>query len=329
MTSRERVIATITFKGSDRIPIDVWPVSASFIRYGKIVKELFEKHPIDFVNPNYPTKWEQGKLHPLFRLGTYTDEWGVVWENRNEGYSGMDKVHPLENWSKLKSFKPPATESLTFYSDHSFRAPDKFCLGVGPSFFHRMCWLRGMENLLVDLIDDVAEVHQLRDMLLEHFARQVSLLAKTDVDGIILFDDWGSQSQLLIPPELWRSFFKPVYRELFAICKKADKFIFFHCDGYIVEIMEDFIEMGVDALNSQVWCMGPELLGQKFRGRITFWGEISRQDTMPHGSPDDICAAAREMKEHLGTPAGGLIGQGQVDGLTPFENIEALLTAWN
>ena len=75
--------------------------------------------------------------------------------------------------------------------------------------------------------------------------------------------------------------------------------------------------------------MGPEVLGERFRGRITFWGEINRQTTLPRGTPDDVRAGAATLREHLGTPAGGLIGQGEIDGLTPFENIEALLTAWS
>lgn len=330
MTSRERVIAAIKFEGPDRIPVDLWSVPASFKRHGKNQEELLEKYPIDFVHPNWPAKWDPDNMEPTFRLGRYTDEWGVVWENKNEGYSGMDVGHPLEDWRKLKDFRPPAHEWLTISYDDSFRDPNKFSLGVGSVLFHRMCFLRGMENLLVDLIDDVPEVHQLRDMLLDYSVRQLSSLARTAVDGIIFFEDWGSQNQLLIPPSLWRSFFQPVYRELFAICKQAGKFIFFHSDGYILEILEDLIELGIDALNSQVWCMGgPEVLGERFRGRITFWGEISRQTTMPHGTPDDIHAAAARMKKYLATPAGGLIGQGEVDDLTPLENIEALLTVWN
>ena len=58
MTSKERVIAAITFKNLDRIPIDVWAVPASFKRYGKKLEQLFGKHPIDFVHPNWPTKWD-------------------------------------------------------------------------------------------------------------------------------------------------------------------------------------------------------------------------------------------------------------------------------
>lgn len=329
MNSKERVIAALKFKQPDRIPVDIWSVPAAFKIHGKNLEKLFEKYPIDFIHPNWPTKWDPANLDPTFKAGQYTDEWGVAWENANEGYSGMDRGHPLEDWSKLKTFKPPAGEWLTVSYRDSFKNPDKFCLGVGSIFWHRMCFLRGMENLMMDLMGAVPEVYRLREMLLEYFTRQISALVKTDVDGIIFFDDWGSQGQLLIPPGLWRSFFKPVYRELFGVCKRAGKFIFFHSDGYILEIIEDFIELGVDALNCQVWCMGPEVLSERFRGRITFWGEINRQNTIPHGAPGDIRAAIDKIKGHLTTPAGGLIGQGEIDGLTPIGNIEVLLKGWN
>ena len=325
MTSRERVIAAIRFRGPDRIPVDLWTVDAVYLRYGRKVDELLKKHPIDFGH----SQWNFEKMDPRLRAGRYEDEWGCVWGNKAPGYFGMVIKHPLEDYRMLERFKPPFDNMRDLGEDDPSRGRDKFWLGFGADFFHRMCWLRGMDKVMIDLMDGSAELYKLRKMLLEFFSRQVSLQAKRSFDGITFADDFGSQRQLLMSPELWRSFIKPVYQELFRICKQAGKFIFFHSDGYIIEIIEDLIEMGVDALNCQVWCMGPETLGKKFAGTITFWGEVNRQTTIPHGSPEDIRASARGMKEYLATPTGGLIGQGEVDGLTPLENIEALLTAWN
>lgn len=329
MTSRERVIAAITFRTPDRIPMDIWPVPASFKRHGKALESLFERWPIDFVHPNWPSRWDPETLDPTYRRGSCTDEWGVVWECAEEGYSGMDVGHPLADWKALEYFRPPAVGELAASCDKAMGGGDRFRLAVGPTFWHRMCFLRGMGPLMMDLADDVPEVYRLREMLLEHFAGQVSELAKSRTDGVIFLDDWGAQNRLLIPPAMWRSFFKPVYRELFSICKRSGKYVFFHSDGCILDIIEDFIELGVDALNSQVWCMGPETLGKRFRGRITFWGEVNRQATLPHGTPGEVRQAAARLKAQLATPHGGLIGQGEIDGLTPFENIEALFTAWN
>ena len=75
--------------------------------------------------------------------------------------------------------------------------------------------------------------------------------------------------------------------------------------------------------------MNIEDLAKKYKGKVTFWGEVNRQSTLPDGTPDDVRREAAMLKEHLATPNGGLIGQGEIDGLTPLENIEALLTAWN
>jgi uroporphyrinogen decarboxylase len=111
--------------------------------------------------------------------------------------------------------------------------------------------------------------------------------------------------------------------------KNAGKLVFFHSDGYIIDIIDDLIEMGVDALNAQVWCMDLEELGNRFNGRICFWGELDRQHIMPYGTPDDIHAAAQKMKACLSNPAGGLIGQAEPGLEVSLENIEAVLKSWN
>ena len=113
-----------------------------------------------------------------------------------------------------------------------------------------------------------------------------------------------------------------------ARAREAGKKVFFHSDGYILELYPEFIELGVDAINSQLWCMGVEKVAERFAGKITFWGEISRQQTLPFGTPEDIYAAAETMKKEL-FRNGGLIGQSEVGGDVSLENVEAVLTAWN
>ena len=69
-----------------------------------------------------------------------------------------------------------------------------------------------------------------------------------------------------------------------------------HSDGNITEIIPDLIEIGIDALNSQLFCMDIEELGKKFRGKITFWGEIDRQNILPNGNRKDIEDDRRRRK---------------------------------
>lgn len=327
MTSKERVLRAIRFQEPDRIPIDLWCLPNVYLKHGRAVDELVKKHPIDFVYiQGYPVK-----LKPLYEVGIWEDEWGCVWQNEVSGIAGQVIRHPLEDYRALKNFQAPLKVMKEMFKKESQSQPnqDLFWLGNGGDLFHRMCFLRGMEKVMLDLMEGDHKLYELREILWDFLRNQVRLWTTTAVDGIVFWDDWGSQQQLLISPVVWRSFIKPVYQDLFQICKEKGKLVFFHSDGYIMEIIEDFIELGVDALNCQVWCMGPELLGSKFRGRITFWGEICRQHILPRGTPDEVHEAARKMKKCLATDKGGLIGEGEVDGLTPLANIEALLTAWN
>ncbi|GIX07793.1 MAG: hypothetical protein KatS3mg115_2196 [Candidatus Poribacteria bacterium] len=113
-------------------------------------------------------------------------------------------------------------------------------------------------------------------------------------------DDWGSQTALLISPAQWREFFKPLYADYCRILHAADKFVFFHSDGHIEAIYGDLIEIGVDAINSQLFCMNIERLGRLYRGKVTFWGEIDRQGVLAFGTPQDGTGGGSE-----GAPGAG------------------------
>jgi hypothetical protein len=99
-----------------------------------------------------------------------------------------------------------------------------------------------------------------------------------------------------------------------------------HSDGHITEIIPDLIEIGLDALNSQVFCMGVEELGQHFAGEITFWGEMDRQQLLPRGTTVQIADAARRMRAAFHRN-GGLIAQCEFGPGARPENIYAFFKA--
>ena len=149
-----------------------------------------------------------------------------------------------------------------------------------------------------------------------------------DVDAICFMDDWGSQRNLLISPQMWREVFKPLYADYCRLIHDAGKFVFMHSDGHIAAIYPDLIEIGVDALNSQLFCMDIEELS-KYRGQITFWGEIDRQHLLPFGTPDEIRAAVRRVRRALDDGTGGVIAQCEFGPGARPENIVAVFEAWD
>lgn len=326
MTSRERVIATLEFNGPDRIPRDVWILPRGWKGREAELGALLEKYPTDFAGA-----WPD---NPYLGIGTsnqgiYTDAWGCEWLNLVEGIIGEVKKPVFADYAAMRGFDWPMT-SLDRGWDNTAATiannREKFIVAHGGNPFERMQFLRGTENLYLDLALECDEVYELRDRLLAFYRKLVEKLVTFDVDAIQFADDWGSQRALLIRPEQWRAFYKPVYRELMALARDAGKYIFFHSDGYIIDIYPDLIECGVNALNSQVWCMGLDAVAP-YAGHLTFWGEIDRQHILPYGTPDDVRAAARQMIEKL-YRNGGLIGQCEIDYLTSIANAEAFFSAW-
>lgn len=285
MTGRERTIAALTMKEFDRVPREMM--------FG--YPDLLRDYPSDVTGVAY--YYGKGKFQgSIGAKGNWIDEWGCVWTAAEDGVKGEVKEYLLDDWSKLGSFSPPwdvLREADLSMVDAQCKAEDRFTVvfwSVSPSPFQRMQFLRGTENLFIDLAEQNDEVFRLRDMVHEYFVEQEKMWCKTVIDAIHIEDDWGAQHALLISPALWRSFYKPLYKEYCEIAHAAGKFVIMHSDGYILDILEDLIEIGVDAINSQLFCMDIEELERRFGGRICFWGEIDRQYTLPFGTEADIRA---------------------------------------
>jgi uroporphyrinogen decarboxylase len=304
----------------------LWILPSAFLRHGEALVDLLRRYPVD-INPRPLLVPE---VPPEYRKGYFTDEWGSVWHNLQEGIAGEVKHPAIADWAMLDHLRPPPVPDTLSPNVEAIltRRPDAFTMLVGGQIFERMQYLRGTENLFFDLADQPKELFRLREIVMDYIHKRLDRCLKTSCHAVQFADDWGSQRSLLIQPEMWREFFKPCYAEIFTRVRNAGKFVFLHSDGYILDIIEDLIEIGVDALNCQVWAMGPEILGQRFRGRITFWGELNRQTVLPNGTPQQIREATAEMKRHLALPTGGLIAQSEVDNMTPLANIEAVLQEW-
>ncbi|MBM3854710.1 MAG: methyltransferase, partial [Verrucomicrobia bacterium] len=142
-----------------------------------------------------------------------------------------------------------------------------------------------------------------------------------------MMDDWGSQNSLLMSPATWRRLLKPLYAEYVRIAHDAGKKFFVHSDGHILELYPELIEIGVDAVNSQLFCMDLEEVARRCRGRITLWGEIDRQRLLPHGTKEEVRDAVRRVHSFFWRD-GGCIAQFSFEGETRLENAEAVFAEW-
>jgi len=334
MVSRERVKNVLTFKEVDRLPRQLWNLPGVEMFRKVELDEVRRKYPSDFESPNY-TYGAGKRCNGVPNMpGSFTDAWGCTRDVGEPGVTGEVKHSILSDWAALDTYQPPweLIEEADLSKVNRFCSQtDKFVLvGTETRPFERMQFLRGTENLYMDLAYGESEVFRLRDMLHEFFLKEMEMWAATDVDGVSFMDDWGSQKTLLISPVLWRQIYKPLYKDYCDILHSKGKFVFFHSDGNIEHIYPDLIEIGVDAVNSQLFCMNMEEIGEKYSGKIAFWGEIDRQNILPFGNPETVHSAVKRaasaLLKHGRT---GVIAQCEWGVKDPVENISAVFEAWN
>ena len=330
-TSRELVYQTLNFTGPARAPRDLWTLPIAAQAHPAALAAILEAYPPDmtgvdgFERERAPTRGDQ------YAIGAYTDEWGATFVSVQAGVIGEVKQPLIGDWATDVPRVHIPTAWLTVDRDAVNRAcaaTDKFTLaGCNPRPFEQLQFLRGTANLYMDLTDPPPELLAFMAELHAFYCELLQVWANTDVDALRMMDDWGSQRSLLISPAMWRHYFKPMYRDYVQIAHAAGKKFFMHSDGHILAIYPELIEIGVDALNSQLFCMGVEKLAP-FAGKITFWGEIDRQRLLAFATPDEVGAAVRQVHEQLWR-TGGCIAQCEFGAGARPENVERVFATWD
>ncbi len=336
MTPRERVYRALEFRSPDRPPRDLWALPWVNQYRQADFDAVLRRFPVDFAGVCPLARGDRASGEPS-RRGSYTDDWGCCFQVGQDGLIGEVKRPPLADFSAMAAYKPPREiieradwDGANRFCAENLAGQENFVTGATSLRpFERMQFLRGSENLLVDLGYETAEMRKLLEMVHEFHLAELSRWVKTEVDALRFMDDWGTQSSLLIAPEQWRRLFKPLYRQYCQAIHAAGKKVFFHSDGHIFEIYEDLIELGMDAINSQLFCMDVEEIGRRFKGKVTFWGEIDRQHVLPFGTVEQVRAAVGRVRRALEDPAGGVIAQCEWGVNNPRENVEAVFEAWD
>jgi len=331
MTSRNLVKKTLNFDSPARIPRQMWLLPWAQKKYPEYAAKISERYPDDLIqcpahllNPSKPTG---GK----YKKGIYIDEWGCTFHNPEEGLMGIVPEPLIQDWSDLHKLKPPeAFLDLDVSAINNFcRSTDRFVYAgsiIRP--FERFQFIRTMEQSFIDVLMEEQGYLDLLQILHNHFLKEVEAWAKTDIDAIFLMDDWGTQHSLMVSPNIFHEHFKPMYKEYCEIAHHYGKYVFMHSDGYITDIIEDLIEVGVNAINSQVFCMNMDELSEKFKGRITFWGEIDRQSLLPSATPAEIEEAVINFHNKL-YQNGGIIAQCEFGPAAIPENVMKVFESWD
>jgi uroporphyrinogen decarboxylase len=334
MTPRERIVAAIEFTGPDRCPIQHYVFPGAIWRHGRALLDIAEKYPDDFGNAaikgnTRPPLEDEEDIEDVIE---WQDAWGTVWR-RLRGYTSGEVLRPaIPDWDAWRTYEFPALPHESHYESFAAnvkqRHPEEFVTAGGGGFFQLMQSMRGPDNFYIDLAEDNDGVHELADRMVEHNLHSIERHVRAGVDCISFGDDWGAQDRLLIHPDQWRRFFKPRYARMFRVPRDAGVHVWFHSDGWTLDILEDLIEIGVTVLNPQHACMDTRRVAEIVGGRVCIRTDIDRQWVIPYGSPADVVEAVKEAIAAFGSFSGGVLLHGEVGQEVPLENIEALYLAF-
>ena len=280
-----------------------------------------------------------GYSHPIPQEGQIINEFGLRME---QGPLYMDTVEaPLRNASSVRDvknhpFPDPYAEGR--FEDARMVAEkfkqDYAIIGDVEWGLFEMSWsLVGMEKFMLDMSMGEDYVEVLIDSLMEFSIGIARQLLDVGVDVLWFGDDFGSQTGMLISPQMWRDIFKPRYAEMWQEVRSINPevIIAYHCDGAVAPILGELADIGMQVFNPvqpNVPGHEPQELKDQFGDRIAFWGAIDQQALLPKGPPQAIEAEVAERIRVLGEGGGYLCSPAHiVQADVSMEHVEAFVAA--
>jgi len=346
MNSKERVLAAISRESLDRIPCDYWgtpEVTDMLKKYFGIEEDidLWKKLRIDKIislTPFYigvpvsyhyigpPLSDNEDVWRVKYKLKSYGGGSGTYWEISYSPLANLETIKDIEtnytfpkaDWFDFSTIEKECRRYPEYAIECGYAAP-----------FYMYNNIRGLEKSLMDLSLNKEYAHYVIDKIcdfLYSFHERLFEAGNGLIDIAQVTDDFGSQSGLMISPEMFDEFFKPCFQRLIRLVKDFGIKVFHHDDGAIRPLIPKLVELGIDVLNPIQWRlpgMDPEGLKKNFGKALCFHGGVDNQKTLPFGNHNDV---EREVVYLLNTLAADRTGYilapcHNIQPITPVENI--------
>jgi uroporphyrinogen decarboxylase len=196
--------------------------------------------------------------------------------------------------------------------------------------------MQGMDRFLLNMVAhaEFAEallwrIEELCKTLMGQFLEAIG----ENIDIIKIGDDLGTQESLLMSPAMYRTMLKPIHADFVAFIKeRTNARVFFHTDGDVFPLIEDFIEIGIDILNPIQTSAGKmanlDELKARFGPDLVFCGGIDTHHFLPNGTPEEVRDEVKRVLRILAPGGGYLVSSVHtiMDDVPP-ENILAMVDA--
>jgi uroporphyrinogen decarboxylase len=351
MNHRERILATLARKPVDRCPVDIWhtpEVVAALQRHFDAPDEfaMWRALDVDKMVWVFMEYLSDSGEHAGSQVGATKSAsrtmWGVPLKPTKAGEAHYDEfgeapMKDAENEADVDAYPWwPDPDRFDYASaDLLVRNAHQEYAVIGPwvSFFEIYCQVRGLEQALMDLILDPDLVDVILDRIESiqtEMMKRFFALSADALDLVFISDDIAGQSNLLMSPDSWRRHLEPRMKRWCKLVHDHGLKVFYHTDGAAEALIEPLVQCGIDVLNPiQHACAGMSTatLKAKYGKRIIFHGGVDNQHVLPFGTPEDVRAEVRMLKQTLGGDGQGFICSSchNIQAGTPVENILAMV----
>ncbi|MCL2831829.1 MAG: hypothetical protein FWD78_01540 [Treponema sp.] len=347
MTSRERVENTLRLDTPDRVPVNYATNPAV---HGRLAKHLgFDENEyegvlralgvdIRAVQPAYrgPDLFKQIPDRKVNQVYGYVTRWvpnehGGYWDFCDFPMTGMSA-------EQIAAFPVPNPDNFDYdlaVQQAKAFAKENLAIQIGTAGFADIInatgRVMGMEDTLVNLLAEdeatLAYIDRRNSMEIGILERLISRIGNI-VSLVLIGEDLGTQRSPMISLDMYRRVLRPRHQRYADFAKSFNKPLMVHTCGCSSWVYEDFIEMGVsavDTLQPEAVGMAPSVLKKQFGGRLAFSGCISTAGPLAYGTAEDTRAVVRETLDIM-MPGGGyvLAPTHQIQDNTPVENILAM-----
>ncbi len=344
LSSRERLNLELFHKYTGWIPISVLcsgfnpPVYMAFEIFLKenhrIDLDSYLKSIVDTIEISHSDGYK-------LSLNKGADIWGVKRKPVSYGSGSYEEIeyYPLQSMQtidEIRDYAWPETEQFDYsvYSGLINKAKtqkDKYIVLSNANLFETSWYMRGFEQIFVDLVANPELVHEIIEHVtgfyIEHF-KNILQSCKDKIDMVFTADDIGGQEGLLVSLKMWEEFIKPYHIRLNKMIHEFGIKVVYHSDGSIMKAVEGLIDMGIDvlqALQFNAKGMDPGILKSKYGDRLCFEGGVCVQKTLPFGTREQVSEEVKKLISVLGENGGYLLGPSHfIQSGTPPENVYAM-----
>jgi uroporphyrinogen decarboxylase len=294
MNSKERIIATIKHQPTDRTPLDCM---------------LYQKQFVEMLNADYGSReqfLDEFNIDIFAGFVPYPNQFGHKFDVTELAEIKLDDPHDPK-WITHRDWNYDfagvnVVEAETWYGHKRMIRAHLWGIVEGTSTFLgiEQCWLNlGMHpDLMVAWFDRYAD----------WLCGLVDNCADAGVDMVTLSDDWGSNNTMLFSPRMWRKMIRPYAERVVKHAHSRGLYVMLHSDGYMMQIMDDIVEMGYDLIHpiQESSGMDPQTVKDQYGDKVVIYGSLDVVDGLYTHKGEALDEYIRKRFD-IYAPGGGFI----------------------